>query len=647
MPGPGHNRRRSFFIGCLAIPTWIMAWCCTTLASEILPLASKPTVIAENAQFNTQAEGAERFRQTFDIPMRDAVKLATDLYFPTTEESKISAILIRTPYGKREAVSVEAALRFTQHGHVVAVQDVRGRFDSEGSFGVMFNDAEDGYDTIDWLAGQRWSSGRVGTFGCSYRGAVQLYQAGLRNPHLKAMIPEAAPGGGLGFAGGEPRHLGIRVGGAFVLASTFSFFWHSGSKIHYKAPVGTSAEIKEYFDPTPQLPPIDLTEALWSLPLIDLPTRFGAPPTDWNDILTRTHDDPWWSAGSYLDDSSKPDVPTLSINSWYDTNIAHTLYRFNLFRRNSASQHARDNQYLIVSPTRHCNSDQATEHTIVGERDLGDARLGLRDIQIRWFDHWLKGIDSEVLHMPRVQYFVMGENKWHSADEWPLPGTQVTDYYLHSDGRANSRFGTGVLSTEPPPESAEPDRFTYDPATPVPSKVGPLGELGGGPIAGPVDNRDVEMRHDVLVYTSKPLEENLEVTGSVEIVLYVSSSRRDTDFTAKLLDVYPDGRAYNLTEGILRARYREGYDHRVWMQPDEVYRIEFQLRPTSNRFSAGHRIRLEISSSNFPQYDRNLNTGGNNFDETTWVVAENTVHHSRKFQSHVKLPVIPAGLPEK
>jgi putative CocE/NonD family hydrolase len=507
----------------------------------------------------------------------------------------------------------------------------------------MLGDAEDGYDTTEWLANQDWSNGNIGTYGCSYRGAVQLYQAGLRNPHLKAMIPQAAPGGGLGFAGGEARFLGIRSGGAFELANTFSFFWNSGSKIHYKAPSGTPAEIRKYFDPTPTLPEINLREVLWSLPLKELPDRFGAPPTDWNDVLTRDPDDPWWKSGGYLDDEARPDVPTLSINSWYDPNIAHTLYRFNLFRNNSVSERARNNQFVIISPTQHCQSEQATAHTVVGERDMGDARLGHTDIYLEWFDYWLKGIGSDILKMPRVQYFLMGKNEWRAADSWPIPGTRFTIFFLDSRGAANSRFGAGTLTVAPPGPESTADRYTYDPAAPVPSLVGPSGAYGGGPMAGPVDNRDVEMRHDVLVYSTAPLDSDVEITGPVRIELYVSSSAPDTDFTAKLLDVYPDGRAFNLTEGILRARYRNGHDTQVWMEPNEIYKVSFDLRPTSNTFFRGHSIRLEVSSSNFPQYDRNLNTGGNNYDETSWLIANNSVYHSSDYPSFLLLPVIPAS----
>lgn len=578
------------------------------------------------------------------VPVRDGVRLATDLYSPDPRGSRLPAILIRTPYGKGEAVSVAAARNFAAHGYAVAVQDTRGRFESEGRFGVMFDDAEDGYDTIDWLAAQDWSNGKVGTYGCSYRGAVQIYQARLRNPHLAAMIPQAAPGGGLGFAGGEPRYLGIRTGGAFELASTFSFMWRSGSKIHLKLPADialeTRAQVSAYFDPAPHLPSIDERELLGTLPVRDILKRAGGPPTDWEDVLTRDFHDPWWNQGGYVGDKDRPDVPTLSVNSWYDPNIAHTLYRFNLFRRNSLSETARDNQFVIISPMTHCQSELATANTTVGERDLGDARLGHEEIYLRWFDHWLKGEANGITGMPKVQYYLMGKNEWRSASAWPPAGMRTLKYYLSSHGRANSRFGDGALSSEPPGQSLATDRFVYDPATPVPSTIGPKGSPSGGPMSGPVDHRELEMRQDVLVYTSRPLTEDVEMTGPIEVVLYVSSSARDTDFSARLLDVDPNGPAFNLSEGILRARYREGYDRKLWMEPGKVYELQITLPPTSNYFTRGHQIRLEVSSSSFPRFDRNLNTGGNNYDETRWEIAANEIHHSPRFPSHVLLPIV-------
>ncbi len=290
----------------------------------------------------------------------------------------------------------------------------------------------------------------------------------------------------------------------------------------------------------------------------------------------------------------------------------------------------------------HCASHEVSEKTVVGARPLGDARFDYYRVYEKWFAFWLRGEANKVTAMPKVQYYVMGRNVWKSAKDWPLPNARATRFYLHSDGGANSLYGSGTLSTEKP--GKEPaDRFVYDPGNPVPSFGGPVCCTKMNEAEGAYDQRPVEARDDVLVYTSEVLTEGIEVTGPLKLVLYVSSSARDTDFTAKLIDVYPDGRAFNLQEGILRARYRDGFDRTVWMEPGEVYRLEIDLQATSNYFAPGHRIRLEVSSSNFPRFDRNLNTGGNNYDETRWQVARNVVHHSGRYPSHLILPVVAGG----
>jgi hypothetical protein len=312
-----------------------------------------------------------------------------------------------------------------------------------------------------------------------------------------------------------------------------------------------------------------------------------------------------------------------------------TLWLFNRFRENGISKRARGNQYVIIGPTGHCQGEEATSNYSYGKRELGDPRRDYWSLYLRWFDHWLRGEKSGLGDLPRVQYYLMGRNEWRSAEAWPLPGTRYTPYYLRSGGRANSRFGDGTLSTEAP-ENEPPDHYIYDPGSPVPS-------LGYNTPGGKADHdqRAIEARHDVLVYSTPPLERGMEVTGPIEVVLYVSSSARDTDFTAKLVDVYPDGRAFNLREGIARARYREGFDRQLWMEAGGIYEVRVSLQVTGNYFAPGHRIRLEVSSSNFPRFERNLNTGGRNYDETEWVTATNAIHHDSLHPSHLILPVIP------
>jgi putative CocE/NonD family hydrolase len=573
------------------------------------------------------------------VPMRDGVRLSTDVYRPVGVADRLAVILIRTPYDKRRyrrlnPDSSEAAF-FAAHGYAVVVQDTRGRFESEGEFTISYPDVADGHDAIDWASRQRWSNGKVGGYGCSYVGDTQLMAAKSLHPAYAAMIPQSA-------ASSWP-HRGFlhSAGGAIDLSISLSWFASSGSKLRYLPPPGTSSEMLakhgDFFSILPNVP-FDVSREVWGLPLIDILDRAGVPPTDWKNVLTHGPDDPWWVRLGYFTDKDRFDTPALQIESWFDTGVAVSLDQFNFLRTHSVSQRARDNQFMIVSPTLHCLSEEATASTIVGRRNMGDPRRDFWRIYLDWFDFWLRAVDNRVTSMPKLQYYLMGKNEWRSADAWPIPGTEFTRFFLHSGGRANSRFGDGVLSLVAP--GAEPaDSYTYDPAIPVPSRG--LACCMGLP-RGALDQSEVEARADVLVYTTEPLEQGIEVTGPISLELHASSSARDTDFTAKLVDVFPDGTAFNVQEGILRARYRDGWSKRVWMQPGQVVRLPISLEATGHYFAKGHRIRLEVSSSNFPRFDRNLNTGGNNYDETAWVVARNTVHHSSRYPSYLLLPIVPA-----
>ena len=367
--------------------------------------------------------------------------------------------------------------------------------------------------------------------------------------------------------------------------------------------------------------------------------KSGAAETDYEDYASNTPEAEYFQELDFVRADDRFDTAALYVDSWYDFAVGETLMLFNQMRESSVGQRARDNQFLIVAPTTHCSHSAAAERTIVGERDLGDARKGYVDLYLDWFDYWLKGIDNSVTDMPHVSYYLMGMNEWRSADTWPPAGTSYRKLYLHSGGRANSRLGDGLLSAAPPGDEPA-DRFTYDPATPVMSLGGQACCTGMSTGQGGYDQSVNAMRQDVLVYTSEALDEGVEVSGPLEVVLYVDSSAKDTDFTAKLIDVYPDGRAFNVQEGALRMRYREGFDKKVWMQAGDVYEARLDLHATSNYFGSGHRVRLEVSSSNFPRFSRNMNTGGNNYDETEWVLAHNGVHHSAEYPSHVILPIV-------
>ncbi|WP_419949001.1 CocE/NonD family hydrolase [Candidatus Palauibacter sp.] len=585
-----------------------------------------------------------RVEQAVRVPMRDGVRMSTDLYLPVGAPELLPSILIRTPYDKggfRSGYAADVVRMFVGQGYAVAVQDKRGRFESEGVYSLAVREDVDGYDAVEWLAAQPWSNGRVGTYGCSDLGDAQVWMAPARPPALAAMIPQAS-GSAVGPADNIYRYFGTFAGGAFNLAAAAGWMVGNGTKVFLRPPSHVSDEefrrIASHFSPGPvNAPEVDLDEIIPTLPLIDMMTKANRPHTDWESILTHDLADPWWDQFPYYKGDERIDVPSLFINSWHDFGVNETLWQFNHFREHAVSSTARENQFVVISPVPHCDSERIRAPTVIGERDLGDARYDFWTLYLRWYDRWLKGEDNGVTDMPRVQYYLMGRNEWRGADAWPMPGTEFTRYYLSSGGAANSLYGDGVLSMAAP-RAAAVDRFTYDPGSPAPSMSGSYGMEEGF-----YDQRPVEARDDVLVYTSPPLAAGVEVTGPITATLYVSSDARDTDFTAKLVDVQPDGTAFFLQEGVLRARYREGFDRKVFMEEGEVYELTISLDATSNYFPAEHRIRLEVSSSSFPRFDRNLNTGGNNYDETEWVVARNAVHHSPEYPSHLLLPIVPDG----
>ena len=567
-----------------------------TLVLIAIPLLAEPRFGLPKPRYPVRVETNVR------VPMRDGVRLATDLYFPEGAGDKVPAIMIRTPYNRK--ARTDAPRMFAGQGYVVAVQDVRGKFDSEGRFTVSANDTNDGSDMLDWIAAQAWSTGKIGTYGCSYLGEDQIELSKLRNPHHTAMIPQAA--------GGAYRFADLLEGGAVGLSEAAPWFLKWGSKV----------------DSAPETPKVDLAQMFRTLPLVEMVKKAGATDTDFEDFVSHEPADPWWDRFGYVDKRHHFNTPALQICSWYDSVVNEAFLLAKLMRENGENARARANQFVVIAPTTHCAFDSATEHTVVGKRELGDAQFDYYNLYLRWYDYWLKGVDNGMTTAPKVQIYVMGANKWRSENEWPLARTRFTKYYLHSDGHANSLGGDGVLSAEAPRDEAS-DQFRYDPKDPVPT----VGE-------GAQDQSEVERRTDVLVYSTPPLKAGVELTGTMELVLFVGSSARDTDFTAKLVDVYPNGTAFNLQDGVLRVRYREGFNKKVWMKPGEVYPLKIDLHATSNYFPAGHRIRLEVSSSNFPRFDRNLNTGGNNYDESEGSIATNVVCHSRDRLSYIVLPVI-------
>ena len=595
-------------------------------------------------QILTAAENEYAVREVKSnmVPMRDGTLLSTDLYIPEGADSKLPVILLRTVYGKNTVFDNSPELKAAlQRGYVIAVQDVRGRYESEGEYLIATNRREDGYDTVEWLIDQGWSNRKVATAGCSYLGETQVVLAAAKHPNHLTAVPMSPASGYY-----EPGRAWTAFdGGVFELAQTAGWFAGSGTKVFYQPPA--SVDRQEWFrSPAARLfkqqPEIDFSAylpLLNTLPTYDILQRANLPPTDYELFATNLPDAEYFRKMDFVQPSDTVDMPMLFMDSWYDYGTAETLAMFNQFQKKGLSKRTRNNQFIIIGPSTHCGYPYATEQTMVGERDLGDARLDFFGIQLDWYDYWLKGIDNGVTNMPKIQYYLMGKNEWRSADQWPLAKTSYKKLYLDSGGEANSRLGDGVLSFEPPQKDIV-DQFVYDPATPVPSLGGHTCCTGTDTEAGGYDQSAIEMRDDVLVYTSSALEQGIEVTGPLKVVLQVSSSAVDTDFTAKLVDVYPDGRAFNIQEGALRMRHREGLSKKVLMTPGEVYEIELDLHASSNYYAAGHRIRLEVSSSNFPRWQRNLNTGGNNYDETEWQTASNRVFHTKTKLSYVVLPVI-------
>lgn len=425
----------------------------------------------------------------------------------------------------------------------------------------------------------------------------------------------------------------------------FDWFYRTGTQLFYAPrqeslfPENGRAAIADLYPVAPQMPSIDYDPILRTLPLIDQMSKVVTPPNEYNELLRHDNDfsDPWWKRFPYIREGARIDAPSLFIETWNDFTAGAALYIRKMFERTAGTEVARQNQFIIVGPGEHCTSERTTADYWVGDQFAGDPRFGHKDIYLKWFRYWLLGDQNGITTMPKVQYYVLGRNLWRAANDWPVPGTHVHHYYLHSGGEANSHFGDGVLS-ETPAGSERPDGYAYDPMNPVPS-LGVNDYTGSRPIA---DQRPLSARRDVLVYTSAPLTAGFEMTGDIVAVIYVRSSARDTDFMVKLVDVYPGGNALNVREEAFRARYRNGRDRPAqFMSPGEVYRLDIKLGAYSLYFPAGHRLRVQVTSSSFPRYERNLNTGGSNFDESQGVIAHNSVYHDARHPSHIDIPVVP------
>jgi putative CocE/NonD family hydrolase len=581
------------------------------------------------------------------VPMRDGTKLATDVYLPKGKPGPFPVIFVKTPYNfnKLQGSSLEFALEAVKRGYAYVVQNERGKFYSHGEWELLGDPAGDGYDSLTWLAEQEWSSGAVGTYGCSSTAEWQLLLAAKNHPAHKAMIPMAA-GAGIGRVGEFYEQGNWYKGGVH---QTLFTVWLYGVQQNIRPqfpqdlPQEQLQRLRRMYDLAPNMPPVDWKRQLRKLPAVDWLRNAGANEGPWAGLMAlKPNDASWYQGGLYHDDQSWG-VPAYWFNSWFDVSQGPNFALFNHVRKNGTTEHVRDGQYMIVAPTLHCDFFRIPRHRdlIVGELNVGRAYFDAYAEVFGFFDYYLKGEQNGFRERtPRVRYYTMGQNVWSTSDQWPPSEATPKTFYLTSEKSASSVFGDGKLTTVPP-AGERSDTYTYDPMNPVPSLGGGVCCNARASLGGSYDQREIESRADVLVYTSEELQEDMEVTGSVYATLYVSSDAKDTDFAVKLVDVYPEGSAFNIDDTILRARYREGYEKEVFMQKGQVYEVKPTPMSTSYTFKKGHRIRVEVTSSKFPQYMRNLNTGGNNYDETRGVVSHNTIHYSQRYPSRIVLPVVP------
>lgn len=579
------------------------------------------------------------------MPMRDGVRLYTLILFPKgIPRQNLPTVLFRHPYaneGMPYSFGVYVA-SLLANGYAVVFQNERGRKFSEGTYTYLAGSGNDGYDTVEWLAKQTWSNGKVGTLGCSSSAEEQHKLQGAHAPGLAAAVPMGS-GAGIGKVG-PYNEMGNFYRGGAVQMLWFSWYYSSGFTYRPLFPPDLTRaqmlQLHRFWDLNPEhIPSSGIETAIWTLPLNKIMDNMQAPPSDLDEFVNRFPNDPRWKNVDFGGEGDTASAPMLMINSWYDMSIGPNVAMYEYQSKNAANETARNNMFMVIAPTQHCREGQVeSEHTIIGQRDLGDARFDYVGLVQKWFDRFLKGVDNGVTSQPKVRAYMMGANQWRAYDQWPPKEAQYISYYLDSDGRANTAYGDGRISKTRPGKAGS-DSFIYDPLRPVPS-------LGGNiccfsPIeGGAFDQSGTEMRSDVLVYSTPPLPETMELAGPVKVTMYMSSDRKDTDLTVKLLDVYPDGKAYNLDETIQRLRWREGWDKPVFMEPGHVYKVDVGPLVTSNAFLPGHRVRIEVSSSNFPRFERNLNTGNNNFDEKDPLVAHNVIHHGPEHPSVIVLPVV-------
>ncbi|WP_117170032.1 CocE/NonD family hydrolase [Paraliobacillus sediminis] len=559
--------------------------------------------------------------------LRDGIRLYANIYRPQ-EAGAYPTLLTRLPYNKNLPDFSHRyidPIRLAMDGYVVIIQDVRGRFASEGEFEPFAQEGKDGYDAVEWAATLPYSNGKVGMFGLSYYAYTQLYAMVERPPALKAIFP-AMVGNIFKEAFGKGGVLELASAETWMLDSIASdYLKRKQERNQYNETIKEITndlnQIEEWhgFTPIKDWPPV-----MKHTELHEIYSNYMSQVYSKKAIANVSHIDP-----------KQIDIPAYHLAGWYDNFLGQTLTNY------QEMSESNDNQKLMIGPWGH-----GMFYSELGEQSFGvnasgasiDGKNDITSLHNRWFDQWLKNKDFPLDDQDPIKIFVMGTNEWRTEKEWPLKRTQYTPYYFHSDGQANTTMSSGSLTIHPPVKE-KCDHYTHDPEIPVRTNGGGI-LFYNGKGAGPRNQRVTEEREDVLVYTSAPLHEALEVTGWVKVILWVSTDAPDTDFSAKLVDVFPDGRAYNLTDGIVRAKYRHGKEKKASMN-GEIIQLEIDLWATSNVFLPGHAIRIDIASSDFPRYDVNPNTGDTTLDTVKVVKAKQTVYHQTEYPSHVLLPVIP------
>lgn len=542
------------------------------------------------------------------IPMRDGVKLATEVWLPAdlSEGSKIPAIFVRTPYGRFMLCQHE--LRFVQRGYALVVQDTRGREDSEGHWVPMVNEINDGDDTLNWIAAQPWSDGRVGMIGGSYGGFVQWAAAASGNPHLKAIISLVTAG--------SPFNDIPRKGGT-VLSGTLGWSFMMAEKR-----TNRNALVRDDWDKVLDIRPIK-----------DIPQKvLGKDIYFWNQWMKHTDYDEFWRKSDWSLYGDKIDVPALIISGWYDDDGMGTTEAWEMNEK-----YKRDNQRLILGPWIHnANTTRDIHNVPFGNNAI---RYDIDLLYLRWFDRFLKGIDNGVEKESRVEYYMVGENQWKVSEKWPPEEIKYTSVYIYSQGNAKSSSGDGYIKSDITDEQST-DTYIFDPKNPAPYLI----DLSENECSVPENYKDVEKRQDVLVYTSSPLKQDVAIAGDVYAVLYASSSARDTDWVVRLTDVDENGNSIRLSDGLVRARYRNSYEKPELLEPGKVEKYEIKMTKIANVFKKGHRIRVQITSGAKNLAFANHNTGKDFANDTDVIIAAQTVYHDRKHPSHIKLPVLYGNL---